>query len=298
MNGPGVNTIRTEFWIMGAILLASVFVLSVHLSTNNMEFSQYNIGWNGTSSFFSDLDRHRSIEISDPKELAGYRPNTTLLIIAPYHHPTTEEIAAYDAFLHNGNTIFLADDFGTGNEILEGLGSSISFLPGNLSSFDRKYADSSSVVAYRSPEESPVSLPASLTLNGPSALDGGSPLFMTTILSWVDTEVNGKLDAGEAMGMFPVMVRESKGEGQLIVLSDSSIFINSMYAEDDDNRALIRNIVSSDGTVLIDQMNSRTADANGFSEILHVIRTITPIEILMLCLMMLTLACAWKKKMI
>jgi hypothetical protein len=298
MNRQEGNTIRSEFWIAGGVLLASVFLLFVHLSANNMEFSQYNVGWNGTSSFYSDIDRHRSVEITDQKQLTGYSPNTTLLIIAPYRHPTTDEIAAYDAFLQDGNTIFLADDFGTGNEILAGLGSSISILPGNLSSFDRKYEDSFSVIAYRSEDESPVPLPSSITLNGPAALAADHPLMLTSVLSWIDTNGDGRLNAGESMGTFPVLARESMGRGQLIVLSDSSVFINSVYSENENDRELFRDIVSRDGPILIDQMNSRTADTTGFSEILHVIRTITTSEILMLCLMMLILAYAWKKKII
>jgi hypothetical protein len=293
-----VDTIKSEFWITATILLASVFVLFVHLSTNTMEFSQDNIGWNGTSVFFSDLDSHKTLEVTDPEELTGYPPNATLLIIAPYRNPTAGEIAAYDAFLQAGNTIFLADDFGTGNEILDGIGSSISILPGNLSSIDRKYADSSSVVAYRTPGESPRPLPASLDLNNPAALNGGSPLIMTSVMSWIDTNGDGKINGGEAMGMFPVMARDERGQGQLIVLSDSSIFINSMYSDNENDRELIQNITSRGGPVLIDQMNSHTADKNRFSEILHVIRTTTTIEILVLCLMIFALACAWKKKMI
>jgi hypothetical protein len=277
--------------------MASAFVLFVHLSANTMEFSQHNIGWNGTSTFFSDLDRHRSTEISDPAKLAGYPPNSTLLIIAPDHHPTDQELAAYSAFLDGGNTIVLADDFGTGNEILTGIGSTISILPGNLSSFDHKYEDSSTVIAFRAPGENPFSLPANITLNGAAALNGGSPLILTTVFSWIDSSGDGKLNQGETMGTFPVMAYEYRGKGRIIVLSDSSIFINSMYSTNANDRELISTI-TLDNAVLIDQMNSRTADTNGFSEILHVIRTTGTVEIFMLCLLTLTLALAWRKKMI
>ena len=98
-----VKTIRAVFWIVGLVILVSALVLTVHLSANILEFSRYNNGWNGTSVFFSNLDRHHCFEVSDPGQLASYQGNATLLIIAPYRQPTTQEIAAYRSFLIRGN---------------------------------------------------------------------------------------------------------------------------------------------------------------------------------------------------
>jgi hypothetical protein len=275
-----------------------MFVLVMHLSADNLEFSRQNTGWNGTSSFFADLDRHRTTDIADPRELAGYSPNTTLLIIAPRNHPTTQQLTAYRAFLDAGNTLILADDFGTGNEILSGIGSQVTILPGNLSSLDRRYADPYSVVAYKSPGESPLFLPESIALNRPAALDGGTPLMLTSVMSWIDANGDTRLNRGEGMGTFPVMAAENRGRGHILVISDPSIFINSMYNQGDNenNRVLIRSLVQKDGQVLIDGMNSRTAKTSGFSVILQAIRTNGTIEIVILCLLMLTLAWAWKTK--
>jgi hypothetical protein len=293
-----VTIIRAAFWIVGLVLLAGAFVLVLHLSTNNMEFSRYNTGWNGTSSFFSDLDRNRVSYVYEPASLATDRPNSTLLIIAPQHHPTSRELSVYRSFMDRGNTIVLLDDFGTGNEILTGLGSRISILPGNLSSLDRRYSHSYMVVAYRQSENaSAYRLPASMALDRPAAVEGGSPLMLTSVMSWIDANGDTRLNMIEDMGTFPVMVEEPMESGRIIVLSDPSILINAMYSqpENSDDRDLIRGILKSDGPVFIDQMNSRTADASGISEILHVIRTTIIIEICLLCLLMLTLAWAWKK---
>lgn len=300
MNRLAVVKIKTTSWITGALVVAAVFILVLHLSGNNMEFSRNNFGWNGTSSFFSDLDRHITIEVTESENLAGHPVNSTLLIIAPGHHPAPQDLAAYRAFLKEGNTIFLADDFGTGNEILTGIGSHISILPGNLSSLDRRYPDPYSVIAYRTAEKSPVLLSNDIALNRPAPLEGGTPLMLTSVMSWTDINGDHRLNTGENMGTFPVMATESNGPGRIIVLSDPSIFINSMYLQEDNgnNRILIRNIISRDDPVLIDQMNSRTADASGLGEILHVIRTTIIIEVLILCLLMLGIAWAWKKRSI
>ena len=293
-------SIRAATWIAGLVILAAAFILVVHLSANNMEFSRYNAGWNGTSQFFFDLDRHRISDISEPSQLAGYPRNTTLLIIAPNRNPTPGEIAAYSAFLKDGGTIFLADDFGSGNAILNGIGSHITILPGNLSSLDRRYADPYMVVAYRSVEDGQVLLPADIALDRPAALDGGTPLMLSSVMSWSDANGDKRLNMGESMGMFPVMASEDFGNGRLIVLSDPSIFINSMYTqpENANNRLFIDGLVNGEGKILIDQMNSRTSDANGFSGVLHLLRNTIIIEVLIIGILMLGTAWAWKRKIV
>nr|WP_319375664.1 DUF4350 domain-containing protein [uncultured Methanoregula sp.] len=274
-------------------------MLVLHLSTNNLEFSRYNTGWNGTSSFFSDLDRHRIAYVYEPGALAQSPKNSTLLIIAPKNHPAPAAILAYRSFVSRGNTLILADDFGTGNEILKGLESHISILPGNLSSLDQRYLNSYMVVAYReSGNATAGDLPASIALDRPAALDGGTPLMLTSVMSWIDANGDRRLNTVEDMGTFPVMSSEAMGSGKIIVLSDPSILINSMYTqpENSDDRELIRGVLKSDGPVLVDQMNSRTADASGISEILHVIRTTIIIEISLLGLLVFALAWTWKKR--
>jgi hypothetical protein len=291
-------TINAAFRVAGVVLLAAALLLAAHLSGNSLEFSRYNTGWNGTSQFFSSLDRHRSTEISDPSALASYRNNALLLIIAPGRPPAGQEIGAYRDFLLQGNTIVLADDFGTGKEILRGLGSRISVLPGNLSSVDRAYADSYSVVAYRVANISPVESVSTLVLNRPAPLEGGKPLMATSLISWIDANGDRRINSNEMLGKFSVMAEDEFGRGRLVVLSDPSIFINSMQdlEKNWDNRQLIRTLADHDGPFLVDQMNSRTTDTDGLSGILHVIRTTFIIQVLFVGILMLVAAIAWRKK--
>jgi hypothetical protein len=119
-------------------------------------------------------------------------------------------------------------------------------------------------------------------------------------MSWADSNADHRFNFGEDMGTLPVMVKDSVGSGQLIVFSDPSIFTNTMYIqpENGNNRDFIRNLTANNGPLLIDQMNSRTADAKGLSGILHVVRNTEIIEIIIFCLLMLAAAWAWKKKAI
>ena len=300
MHNWGARIIRAAFWFAGAVLLAAVLVLTIHVSSNNLEFSRYNSGWNGTSTFFSDLDRHHVIMVTDTSELASYRNNTVLLIIAPSRTPSAAEISGYRSFLDQGNTLFLADDFGSGGEILRKLGSRITILEGNLSSIDRQYTDPQSIIVYRTTNESFVRDSVTLVLNRPAALSGGSPLLMTSLLSWIDENGDKRLNGDEILGQYPVMTEEEIGKGKIVVLSDPSIFINSMQESDQpgDNHRFIKGIVDTDGVVLVDQMNSRTCDAEGISEILHLIRTTISIKLLFLALLVLAAIWAWRRKMV
>jgi hypothetical protein len=295
-----VSGIRAAFWIAGVVLLAALLVLSAHLAGNTLEFSQYNAGWNGTSQFFSGLDRHHATMISSPSQLAAYRKNALLLIIAPQRNPTSQETAAYRAFLEQGNTIVLADDFGSGSRILRGIGSRILILEGNLSSIDREYADSYTVAAYRVTNESPVRSVSTLLLNRPAPLEGGTPLVMTSIMSWVDANGDRRINSDEMMGKFAVIAKDEIGSGELVVISDPSIFINSMQEPGGtwDNQYLVRDLTTRDGPLLVDQMNSRTRDAEGMSEILHVTKTILPVQVMFLGVLVLAVAVAWRKRLL
>ena len=296
-----VKTIRAVFWVAGIVLLVSALVVTVHLSANGLEFSRYNNGWNGTSQFFAGLDRHHTFDVSDPAQLAAYHENATLLIIAPDRQPAAQEIAAYRSFLNRGNTIVLADDFGTGNAIVQGIGSRISIIPGNLSSVDRLFADPYSVVVYRMSNETPVRSVTRLVLNRPAPLEGGDTLMATSILSWIDDNGDKKINTNELLGKFTVMAAEKIGRGRLVVLSDPSVFVNTMQDLDDtwDNKRFISDLIENgEYPIVIDQMNSRTSDTEGMSTMLHVIRTTLSIEIIVVVLLMLFAAVAWRRKLL
>jgi hypothetical protein len=295
-----VRIIKAVFWIAGIVLLVSALALAGHLTTNSQEFSQYNPNWNGTSQFFSDLDRHHTVMVLDSTQLAPYKDNALLLIIAPKRSPTGAEITAYQAFLDRGNTIVVADDFGTGSEILQRIGSRISILKGNLSSIDREYADPYTIVVYPIENASPVDNCGALILDRAAALNGGEPLVMTSILSWIDTNGDRRITTNEELGEFPVISSEEISRGRIVVISDPSIFINSMQDVDVTfgNHCLINNLMNYPGTVLIDQMNSRTRDADGISGIFHVIRTQFVLEILFFGFLVLIAAWTWRRKIL
>lgn len=261
---------KTENGIALLLIVAAVFLLISHLSTNNLEFSRYNAGWNGTSDFFDLQNRHTTEDITNTSSLSG-KQNSTLLIIAPKKPYSAYELSDYRSYIQRGNIIILADDFGTGNDFLRGIGSSIRILPGIVASVDRAYNDSYAIVSYPVFNHSLTRNVSSIVLDKGAALEGGEPLIKTTLMSWIDADNNARITKKEMLGKYTVLTREHIGKGEIIVLSDPSIFINAMNSLDDkwDNKIFIKNILALSNHLVIDQANSRTSDTDGYSTIMQ-----------------------------
>jgi len=284
-------------WITIVLLIAASLVLILHLSSTGEEFSRYNVGWNGTSDFFSRVDRHTTRDIADPVELAGYH-NATLLMIAPDREITAEEGAAYRDFVARGNTLLLADDFGSGNSLLRAMGSSIVIRPGNLSSVDRAYADAGMVVAYPAGNTGYLPAGSALVLDRAASLTGGEPLLATTIFSWVDETPDGKLTEGEVLGRYTVMAQEKIGTGTLMVLADPSIFVNGMNGVSPANRLFREKIEKSPAPLLVDTSASRAARADGIGEFIHSVRSNDEYRFVIAALLMAGILFAWHRRFI
>lgn len=269
----------------------------MHLASTTEEYSRYNIQWNGTS-VFSDLAEERgAVEVRNPADLEGYT-GAYLLLIAPDTDLDADAAGSYRSFLERGNTIILADDFGTGNQILTALGSEIRILPGNLSSMDMEYSDPNTVIAYRTANATLVDGVGTIVLNRPAALEGGEILMQTSILSWIDADGNRHIDADEALGKYGVVARESVGAGEIYVISDPSLFINAMVGLGGvrDNHRLIENILESGSPLFIDAVTSQTRADDGIAAVLHTVKSTTLIKTTLICTVLLLGAYAFRRK--
>lgn len=292
-----MKKIRAYAWAAIIVLAIAVFVLLFHLGSDSGEFSRYNTEWNGTSSFFSSLDRHEVVEIQDPGDLAGYT-NTTLLVLAPERKYRESDITAYRNYVARGNTLILADDFGTGNILLQGLGVSASILPGDLSSVDRAYADPAMVIGY-------VSDPSLASLEGkgilfdrPAAVTGDFPEVRTGILSWVDEDLNGKIDREEPLGKYSLVARETLGKGDVWIVGDASIFINSISGESEQyfTAAFIHDILGTREKILVDTWSTRPVQADSVRGVLHALQTSIDYRVMLAGVFMLAIAVVWHRK--
>jgi len=262
---------QARFVAAAAVIIVLALAAGVHLFTTYDDYSRYNIQWNGTSSFFSLLEDHGAHEVERPADLSGY-DDAVLLIIAPQGSPGAERVAAYRAFLARNNTVVLCDDFGSGNELLAAIGSDVTILPGNLTSVDRDYADGAAVKGYRAENHSLVDNVSSVLFNRPAALEGGTTLLQTSLLSLVDGNGNGRIDGDEVVGRYPICVSDKVGGGEVIVVGDPGIFLNAMSGIAGDNGQFIEDLLSLRPVLLVDQGWSRTSSAGALTGGVHLVK--------------------------
>jgi hypothetical protein len=282
--------------VTGFLIVIAAIALSVQFSTTNMEFSRFNTNWNGTSDFFNLLEAHGAEEVP-PADISATN-DSLLLIIAPDTSFSTAEIAALKEFLSNGNTIFIADETGSGNSLLEGLGSRIRVIPGNISSIDMDFNDYWSVIAYTRKEDPILSNVSSITLNGPSSVTEGDILVSTSLLSWDDKNNNYYPDGDEPFSSFAILSRDSIRNGTLYVLSDPSIFINGMMEVPmkGDNEEFIENVLALHPRILVEQSHSMTAATDRTLAMGNWVKTTMVIKISILVLSILFAGVAFHRR--
>ncbi len=124
----------------------SASLFGFFFTTNSTNFSIYNEGWNGASDFkqrFEDQGGQISTIVGSSNILN--RLNTTqhegtLLILGPSIHYDFSESLAILMYAINGGRVMIADDFGTGNDILSVLSIFLGFMSeidlGSMSGFE------------------------------------------------------------------------------------------------------------------------------------------------------------------
>ncbi len=243
-----------------AVVLVSISMITPAMSSTE-DFSIFNSGWNGTSDLaistyksgkfvpsFVAKATGADIEVVQLgfEQLTLNASSSTLIVIGPTLGFSDSDARIVSDFVTHGGVLFLADDFGTGNELLKGIGATTR-ISGSLVmdlAFDKKPEFSVCFDLRQDPVTRNVS---SVLLNYPSALsvdqDTTKTLAYSSIASWQDVNGNNERDIDEPSGPFPILARERLGNGTVIVLSDPSVLINDM-AKNLNNSILDDNIIS------------------------------------------------------
>lgn len=262
-----------------SVILLTVAGFFIFLSTanpviiNSHDFSIYNTGWNGCSnlairtyetSVFQPTFRYNHssfMPVQQSFEHYDLLPNqSSLFIIGPKTAFSNSEIKYVHDFVSQGGLLFLADDFGSGNLLLQGLNTSSRFS--NELLLDLSFEKNASFVAISNFSDKigfTIEQPCFLLLNYPSSLllsEKATKHFSSSPLSWLDTTVNGKKDDDEPSGPFPVFASESYGDGTIVLLSDPSLLINGMrdYAANKQFQTkLLDALLAGRSTVIFDE---------------------------------------------
>jgi len=231
------------FLVVAAVVLAGIVTLS-YCGSTDAELSRFNGGWNGTSAFYDQMERAGHAAISyDTLSKAGDRG--TIILVEPSRIPEETDADLLRTFVRDGGTLVVIAKNESANAILNAAGSTIRIDESVLSSIDMEYADPRMVIAYPAGNHTLLEGIESIALNQPSTVTGGVPLMKSSVISWIDTNSNGRADGSETFGKQTVMAHEYLEEGEVIVLSDSGILLNSMdvAVSERDNERLRKNLV-------------------------------------------------------
>ncbi len=216
--------------IILGFLSALIAVASlIHLMPPTEDFNPMNPFWNGLSKASEAL---RFSMVEDLRRMSVYAGlgeahGLALLVLAPSTPFTREEAEAVKGFLMGGGLLILADDFGTGNELLTILGLDLK-LNGSLL-LDPLFK----LKSRRLPEiiQATGVGGEGLTLNYATVITGSGfrSLATSSSFSFLDLNSNLEWDPGEPRGPFTVAAEAGYGAGRIIVVSDPRFMINSMF---------------------------------------------------------------------
>lgn len=248
---------RLLFYVLAAILGIG---LIVGASTSGVAFGTYTHSWEGTSELRSEAQAAGADTIiaTDTTEYEDVEAEGTVAILIAdeeAHGPEDRERIA--DFVRRGGTLIVADDIGQTNQFLQELGASTR-IDGDLLRDEREYHRSPALpVANETADHPYVSENETFTLNYGTSLipNGADVLVWSSEYSYLDTNNNQQFDEGEVLAPRPVMTTEEVGQGELVVISDSSSLINVML-DQPGNRAFVQQLFDAHDRVLIDQSQS------------------------------------------
>ena len=246
-----MRTMYAFLVFIGIALL--ILPLAVPVIKTSAEFSMFNTRWDGCSEFAKLLaERGKVVPIMYSYNSVGLsRLKGVLVVIGPDVGFSSLEANEVKDFLKNGGTLFIADDFGTANSLLEKLGVKARFSTQPLKDiFYSKRAEFPVVVRIENPELA-VGV-KKITLNIPSAIIGSKGVIFSSKVSVV----------GKDMKSYPIMAEIKYGRGRIIMLSDPSILINDMFKV---NKPFIENLVQYLGSNTFYFDEAHHSDFNPYS---------------------------------
>jgi len=244
--------------ILGILAGAAVVILLIRFFPPGDDFNLDNPFWNGLKDFKRET-KASFVSSMSGVSLISSPAKSALFIIGPSGAYTSKEISFISTYLRAGGMLVLADDFGSGNLILKGLGLKTCFSQHLV--IDPLFRGKSSVLVKIVDLSAPPVNVESLMFNYPTSLqfksNEGKILATSSSFSFFDDNLNGKRDGNENEGPFPMIAEIKYGGGKIYLISDSSLFINCMLREEE-NQKFLETIIKNK-RVLIDISHHSTS---------------------------------------
>jgi hypothetical protein len=218
---------RTILFVATSIILIIVLYVLYYIPSVQV-FGDLNPYWNGLSLLKSKLNATRLTAYS---YLPTLGQDYALIIIGPQKPFHTEEVASIEQFLNNGGLLILADNFGTGNQLINSLGLDARF--GNQTLNDPVFNFGNPLILYAF---SSIKNIKNLTLYYSTYLMLGSNynlIASTSIFSYI--KVN---NTSEKFGPFPVIASIAYGKGKVILIASPYIWVNSFIDKGENEKLL------------------------------------------------------------
>jgi hypothetical protein len=189
-----------------------------------------NTGWNGCSKVAFSA---RTTSLLSSYDKIAANGTSLLAIIGPGIAFSRSESFRVFEFLQAGGVVLLADDFGTGNSLLEALNVSARFSRKALADlyFYSKNPGFPIIVDFSaSPVTEHVS---SILLDHPSFINITNTstvvkLASSSPFSFIDLNGQNQPTANETVDSYPVMASTRIGRGLMVLIADPSMFINNV----------------------------------------------------------------------
>ncbi len=227
-----------------AIAMAVVVVVSmltIWFYPSIQDFMMTNPFWNGLRDFSDDMDVRQTESLAE----ACSSPTDTVLMEIPYASYEESDLVQIETFVNEGGTLLLADDYGYGNSVLEWLELEVRFsgqaLLDPLLCHKNQWLPR---ITDFSADLDGTGIEAIVFNHGTALLntDVESCVAWSSESSFLDIDENGKNGSDDQKGPLPVIAKYPIGKGNVLLLSDPSVLINSMV-DRDDNRAFIDHIL-------------------------------------------------------
>jgi len=288
-----------RFLVSLAIALVVILVVVVWFIPSDEDFRVENTFWNGSS----ELGSYQALTPMETLDDLPAVPEGATLILIPYIQLTPSELEDVSRFVAGGGTLVLADDYGYGNQVLSHLGIETRFSGQALLDPLFSYKNGQLPRIFNLSPDSVTDDVDSLVLNHATCLidvEAGDVLALSSSFSFLDLNDNQKWDEEEPTGAMPVISSHILTSGRVILVSDPSIFINSMGTLED-NYGIIENIAGIPSSRLfLDQSHLPYSDLHHTKDLLADVRGVltTPAGTLALVavLLIIILRPMWPRK--
>jgi hypothetical protein len=249
--------------LLVALAVAVVAAMIFALSTSSASYDPYNSEWDGTTEVRT-MAETTGVQVELARDSATYSSvppgETVAFVLSPDSPYRSQELTRTTDFVRRGGTLVVADDYGPhANELLRQLGASARLDGWPVRDVRSNHRSAAMPVVTPVGDHPFVDGVESVTLNHGTVVEPGEaiPLLKTSEHAYVDADRNGELGPNETLEVHTVATIERVGEGRVVVVGDSSVFINAMV-ERPGNEAFFRAFLSGHSTIVLD--HSHTED--------------------------------------